>query len=619
MSTLDQQVGRVCRRLAMNVFWERLTLGLLIGAAAWSLVLIVERLFVLGIPLWGGLVGAGGLALAIALLGTLLARVSPLRAAVAIDVAAGLKERVSTALIARGSSDPFARAVVRDAEKIAGGIHVPSHLPYRTPRLWPWTLSAVLAGLLVGLFFPKVDLLAERTPANEDDLLAAEEQRAQIELAVNERLQNLKELAQRSENFDALAAALKPLELPEDATKTPEDVRREALKQIDNVAERLDAQRNATEFDALEQMKRMMANLNRQSGNDPAAKLSDALARGKFDEAKEALDELKQKLTEAAKSDDAAQRAQAAELAQKVEELSKQLAQQPPTQMMERELEKKCGMSAEDAKRLMEQAAKMAAQMDPKELQKALQQKLAEKGLDQKQAEQLAKKMMASQAACKQCQGLGKSLQAAAQAMQQCQQPGQQSQPGQPNSAQALAEQAAQALAQAGEQMSDLEMAEQMLEELETNLADLKEMGDQLGDEDFELQGERTKPGDRVGEQGPQYGLGYGAKTGKERAAHDYKSSKEGSAQHPGLIIGQMLVDGPQAQGETTAEVKEAVSAAVRDAEDAIERAHVPRQYQRALREYFERLAGVAGEAKRSAEPAAEKAAGPEGEKAAEE
>ena len=63
-----------------------------------------------------------------------------------------------------------------------------------------------------------------------------------------------------------------------------------------------------------------------------------------------------------------------------------------------------------------------------------------------------------------------------------------------------------------------------------------------------------------------------------------------------GQIIGQMLIDAPQIKGEAAAEAREAVNSAVRDATDAVERNEIPRQYERVLKEYFERLAGLIGE-----------------------
>lgn len=63
-----------------------------------------------------------------------------------------------------------------------------------------------------------------------------------------------------------------------------------------------------------------------------------------------------------------------------------------------------------------------------------------------------------------------------------------------------------------------------------------------------------------------------------------------------GEIIGQMLIDAPQIKGDAAAELRDAVNSAVRDATDAVERNQIPRQYERVLKVYFERLAGLIGE-----------------------
>jgi hypothetical protein len=71
-----------------------------------------------------------------------------------------------------------------------------------------------------------------------------------------------------------------------------------------------------------------------------------------------------------------------------------------------------------------------------------------------------------------------------------------------------------------------------------------------------------------------------------------------------GEIIGQMLIDAPQIKGDAAAELRDAVNSAVRDATDAVERNQIPRQYERVLKIYFERLAGLIGEQPKTAESA---------------
>ena len=139
-------------------------------------------------------------------------------------------------------------------------------------------------------------------------------------------------------------------------------------------------------------------------------------------------------------------------------------------------------------------------------------------------------------------------------------------------------------------QMSEMEMAEQFLAEIEAQMADLRQMRDSV------CQGGYCKGGnwsDRIGPQGPNYGRGIGSRIGKERSPHDVLPTKAKSRIGGGSIIGQMLVDGPQVRGEATAEERETVDAAQRDAQDAIDRDRIPRQYHLAVQKYFEQLAGL--------------------------
>ena len=150
---------------------------------------------------------------------------------------------------------------------------------------------------------------------------------------------------------------------------------------------------------------------------------------------------------------------QMAEVQKQLDNLVKQLAKLGDTAQLQKELERKAGLSEEDAKKLLKQLAKL----DPKQMQKELQRRLADSGLTPEQIQELAKKLADQKAAMKKVQGLGKCLANAAAAMQQCDSPN-----GQAAAANAMA-----ALDGAMGQLSDLEMAQQMLNEIELELAEL--------------------------------------------------------------------------------------------------------------------------------------------------
>ncbi len=581
MSSLDRQINHARRRLTQNVLFQRLSFGILLVAGLWALTIVVARLFALNVPLWHGAWVAALIAAFIAAIGTSLARPSALRAAVVLDSAAGLKERLSTALVLHQSADPFARAAVRDAERSAGRIHVPSHIRYRPPTLWPWSAALVLVALILVQFMPTVDLLAGE-PEPELAVPAAEvaAERQAIERAFDERLNKLKELAEENPDLKNLMEDLQPLDMPDTPGVTPEDIRREAVKRIDDVRDKLKEQLDAANREQMMGLKRMLNKLEPQPGNDPGSKLSQALASGDFKAAQEALQDLVKQIEEAAKNaDDPETRKKLAEMQRKLSQMANQIAKLSDTVQLQKELENKAGLSEEQAKKLLEELSKM----DPKQLEKELQKRLGEKGLTQEQIKQIAKKIQQNQQARKTCQNLAQSLAQAAQGCQQCNQPG---------GAGAGSSQAGGALGDAMGQLSQLEMSEQLMNELQAQLSDLDNLRGDVCEGGMCNRFGRGRPGP-IGMQGPQYGRGIGARIGQEKVAYGRDPTKAKTRFNSGAVIGTMLVDGPQVGGEASREDLEAAHAEVRDAQDAIERQEVPRQYDKVLREYFERLAGL--------------------------
>jgi hypothetical protein len=590
MSMLDQQVRHTRFRLTMNVVLRHAALGVLVAAIAWLVVILVEKAFVLGIPLWPSAAGAAGVGLIVAAAGVYQARIDRLAAALVLDQAAGLKERVSSALTCRGSSDPFAQATIHDAEQTAGGVHVPSHVRYRAPELWPWSLATVVVALIFFRFMPPLNLFAGEEPRDEEALAAAIEERQSVEVALQAQMQKVKQRLEDKPALAELQGEIEKLELPNEPTKTPEDVRREAVKKIEKVADKWKQRLEADEMKSLDQLKRELAKLETPEGDDPGSKLTQALASGDMEAAKKAMADLKKMLEEAAESGDAAAKQKLAEMEQKLDDLAEQLAKLGDQQKLLKDLENKAGLSEEQARKLLEELAKQ----DPQKLAEELQKRLADSGLTQQQIEELAKKIAQNQKACQQLKSMAHAMAQVAQACQQCQQG------AQGDAAAAAAMQAAMRGAMG--QLSDLEMAEQMMNELEAQLAELDDLKAGVCQGGGKCQGPPDP--NKIGQQGPQEGYGYGSRIGKQRGAHGLKAAKAQTRTQGGQIIGQMLIDGPQVKGEATAEVTEAVNSAVRDAENAVEREEIPRQYERIVRLYFERLAGLMSD---KAKPAPEK------------
>ncbi len=580
MSRIEKQVGQARNRLTLNIVLEALSVGLLVGGSAWALTTLVTRLLALDLPLWHGAWMAASIGVLFALGGVLRYRPSLFAAAVALDGAAGLKERLSTALSTLHNDDPFVRAARRDAEKTATTVHVPTHVHYRSPRLWPWSATSLVVALLLVWLMPVVDLFAGEQDGQEQvEREQVEAEKQAIASTFEQSINRIKELSQGKPGLKDLAAELEPLELPTDPTATPEDIRRDAVKRIDDVRDKLKKQLDESNYDPSQELKRMLARLKQQGANAQSDTLSQTLADGDFSAAKKELEKMIEELKEAARnSDDPEVQQRVAQMEQDLRQLAEKMAKLGDSVRVQKELENKAGLSEEQAKELLDKLKNM----DREQLQKELQKQLADKGLSEHQIKELAKKIQQNQQACKSCKNLAQALSQAAQSCSQCQ--------GSSGSS-AAASQGAAAMADAMNQLSQLEMSEQLMNELTSQLAEMGDFRNDVCQGQCQGNGQGQRGG--IGRQGPQYGRGLGDNVGKERTPYQADPTKAKSRFQGGEIIGQMLVDGPQVPGHANAEALSAAEAELRDALDAIDRNEVPRQYEKVMREYFARLAGL--------------------------
>ena len=88
------------------------------------------------------------------------------------------------------------------------------------------------------------------------------------------RLNKVKELAKENPELKDVAEDIEPLALPDAPSLTPEDLRREAVKRIDSVRDRLEHQLAKAETNPLNEMRRMLSRLQPQRGNKAASKLT---------------------------------------------------------------------------------------------------------------------------------------------------------------------------------------------------------------------------------------------------------------------------------------------------------------------------------------------------------
>ncbi len=154
MTQFERQVRTAQHRLWLNRWFHAAT-GLLAAAAAvFAVVVLVQRLYDLPMPLlWIG-VGLGVVVLVGSIWWTATGRASRATAAATLDEAAGLRERLSSGQYCVSADDPFARAVVADAERTAGSLSARQHIRFTMPRPFGWSIISVALSALMCLGSP---------------------------------------------------------------------------------------------------------------------------------------------------------------------------------------------------------------------------------------------------------------------------------------------------------------------------------------------------------------------------------------------------------------------------------------------------------------------------------
>lgn len=581
-------IRRVLRRAAWRVWVMALGRALTVAAAVvlsgMILLRLVQQFVGLAVPwvdvaIWSA---AGGAALALGW--TIVTRAD--RAAVArrVDEGADLREALSTALCIEKNDDAWSRAALETAAERARTVNVKQAVPLEPPRFWPVPLALALSLLVVWLAVPPVDLFGTMAQAKqrEEEKAKIVEATAQSEQAIKavEQMVAKLDLGKGAENDEAEA------EKPE--ARTPEEIRRDALRKLTNLKDQLEELRKGEKGQQMEALERMLKQL-RTPGDGPLTELSKELSKGNFQKAAEELQKLAEKLgtNQLSEQDKAALAEQLKKLQEQLEKLAQERSE------LEKALEK-AGLDK-----------KLAS--DPAALQKALENA---EGLTQEQKEQLRKMAEAQNAACKQCQGMAASMSQMAKEIGE----GQMGEEGE--GMESLANQ----LAQLEQMQSELESADAALEACESQMALLSSfaqcenpgMGECEGGlgmcegESGWKQGWSEKFGKGAG--GP--GRGSGKQPDAQEA--DYTTEKKKVRTHNvgGPIISSRMVEGDQVRGESKAQFSAAVTAAEQSAAEALENNVIPREYHDAVKHYFGRLKAKAQAEEVKAPPAGDAGGG---------
>jgi len=446
MNHVERQIRSARRRIELNHWIEFLCALGTIAILIFGALTLVQRLYDLHWPL---VTIAASLAVAAVLCSYALLqtrRLSIEAAAVALDERAALRERLSSAWHCRGAEDPFAAAVVADAERASTGLHASQFIRFHAPRRWGLPILAAIASASVFLISPGV-LKSNETKKKE----ASAEEREEARAVVKKHIEEVRKSTESIPGAEDLKADLASLEAtPNAQLENPGEIRREAIKKLDRLEDELRAKRDSEQYEAVPQLQRMLRGLKAPESADPATqKLTQALQAGDFKAAKEEVQALKDQLA-TLKSDADKEFAQKAQ--KQLDELGKQLEKLAENQDLQKQLEQ-AGIKKEDAERMLERLSKQ----DVDQLKKQLEQS----GLSQQQVEKLAKQLQQKQQAGEMAKQLAKSLKQAGQG-----------QMGQSSSAAGLTS--------AGGQLSDLEKLEQEMNQLDSAMASAQNAKDSL-------------------------------------------------------------------------------------------------------------------------------------------
>lgn len=549
MVELNRLVARASARLfAVRAVWA-LVFGLTAAVAGVLLVRIAERLFAFPID-WGttwmialgaGVVGALGW--------TFWTRADRLAVARELDEQAGLRESISTALCVAGSDDPWSRASVDHATSLVPKVLVRRAFPLRLPRSWPAPLIGVAVFFLLGLV-PRADVLKilSKSEAKQEQQAKIEEAKAQVremDKKLDDLLSKVGDETLKEKNEDESPT-------PDANKASPDEIRREAVKKLTSMQDRLNDLKQGEKAGALEAIKDKLEQLKQPIGAMPEMNsLVQNMQAGKFQEANADLNKLAQKLAQQELTPE-----QKEKLAKQLDELAKQL--------------EKMAQQQKDLEQALQQAGldpSLAA--DPEALKKALEKM---QNLSPEQKQQLQQMCKNASAANKMCQQMGEACKNAASAMAQ----------GKPGSKE---------MGELGDQLSQMEMMQAEMESLDAAMNECKNqlaaLGQCMGEGDGESQADN--PFASMPKKGPAKGRGDGGGQAPAPKEADYLTKKEKapSPQQGGPIVGSMMVKGDQVRGESVQQFGEAVKAGSEEMAEAIETMQVPREYHDALKHYF--------------------------------
>jgi hypothetical protein len=321
--------------------------------------ILTMKFFGLAIPVRESVVGLGAVVAAAGLIALFFPRKGLLETAAEVDLRAGWKERLSSALSLPALSHPMEFALVDDVrEKLKE--HKPSRLfPLHAPRELKFSPVVAIAIAAVAYLVPQVDVFGFIAKEKEK-----KKEKEEISLAVERLERRKKELEKSDRPMERIKDAIKKIDaLASELQKNPPPDRKEALAQISKLSEELKQLKD--ELSKAAALAEKIQKAAGEKGGD-AGELGKLMREGKFQQAVQELAKMRNALQEGKMTP-----AEREKLRKEMENLAEKMAKNKDLSEIEKKLAQAMkGMQDQNEKDLdglQNALGKLDAELDEKE------------------------------------------------------------------------------------------------------------------------------------------------------------------------------------------------------------------------------------------------------------
>ncbi len=539
MDLINRQISKARRLLWTQTILNIFAWCLIIAFSICFLGLLVPKIWFLPYTfsswsmIW--LIGGGLSAVIVAGAISMFYRPSAMHSAIEIDRRFGLRERISSAIQLNGEEkqSPVGEALLNDAATKAERIEVKDHFPIKTAPQTPWVALPILS--CIALFWvpdAELPMLNKLASGSAERLTNIKNQTKPILELIKKKREDAEEkgLQEAADEFKKIEDKLKEFQKSENVDT------KKMLSDFNEIKKEIERKKDA--MGGSDSLKKALDNM-KNIDKGPAEKIADALKDGNFDKASDELEKMLNQMKSGSLTD----------------EQKKQLAKQ--LDQMQKAVEK----AQENEKQAIEDAKKELAK--------------AQNGGDLEKAAKLQKKIEQMEANAKKAKAMD-AMKANMQKAQKAMQEGDEK----------AAQEALEGMKQDLEEMAGDQESLQELEEMMDGLQSAKNAsacescdGAGCGKCQSDKKGKDSK--NAKGE-----GKGAGDREENEHETKNFDSQVRDQMRKGETTFGGK-VGGPNRNGTTKEEVREAILSSKPDDADAIENMSLPKAQRDQQRDYF--------------------------------